>query len=476
MDMNMLQPIHTGVAQPVPSEMNWGQRADVCYQWMPVSTCIDNSFSYDPSNFPGTFPPIAVTGQQIAQPMLCPTMVANGVASAGLPVFWSVGQVPQGAVVFAQPFVNNSKDQVNTTSFVSMQEYQQNIEDGANESNRRTSHLREDFNAPVFGRRPRDRRPESEGTDALTSEEIEEMRSAVQSNLRKLQDPSSSGCFESFHYQAAAGAKQPYKSKECDNDTHSSASSTCTPESRIERWEDAVDDDASSDSGYAAKPMDKQSISDTDVEHMLAELESASSDRRKKAVEWVIGSCQLLAFTRRGCRIVQRAMEVAVWEDQERLVKNLEGLVLKALQSPHANYVLQKCFEIMPAHKLQFVLRERKGQGAFVARHRFGCRVLQRALEHCPPEQNKELIAEVLTHAPQLVRHTYGNFVMQHILQYGTSHQVHCIAEVLLADAMRYANHRIASHVMSCALTCCSPDDVQSLTDVLSKGRGPCYM
>jgi len=146
--------------------------------------------------------------------------------------------------------------------------------------------------------------------------------------------------------------------------------------------------------------------------------------------------------------------------------------VLEALQSPHANYVLQKCFEIMPPHKLHFVLRELENHGAFVARHRFGCRVIQRALEHCSHEQNEELIAEVLLDASQLVRHTYGNFVIQHILQYGTPDQTHRIAEVLLLDAIRFAKHRIASHVMSCALSCCSPEDVESLTAVLAGDEG----
>jgi hypothetical protein len=423
-------------------------------------------------DFSATLSPAPLMGQHMAQPFICQTMAANG-GSVGVPMFWSVGQIPQGAVVFTPAFVSNSTIQMNAQSFVPVEECQQSIENRAYEADRQASYLRGDLHAPVHGRRQRERRLESVAADALTSEEIEELRSAVQNNLRKLQNPDSSECFEPFQYPSLTGAKQSCKSKERDNDTLSSASSTCTPESRIERWEDAVDDDDNSATGVsAAKPMDKPSIFDNDIDHMSSELECSSLDRRKKAIEWVISSTQILAFTRRGCRIVQRAMEVAVWEDQERLVEKLQGFVLKALQSPHANYVLQKCFEIMPPHKLQFVLKELRGQGAFVARHRFGCRVLQRALEHCPPEQNEDLIAEVLMHAPQLVRHTYGNFVIQHILQYGTSHQVHFIADVLIADAMRLANHRIASHVMSCALSCCSPDDAQSLTDVLLKEKG----
>jgi len=292
----------------------------------------------------------------------------------------------------------------------------------------------------------------------------------VQNTVRKLQNPSSSEHLESLPRQDVtrfAGANNFYKSGKCYNDTLSSTPSTCIPESRVEDWEDVVDDDTNSALVRgAAKPMHEYSISDTDVDHMFSELECSNLDRRQMAIKWVVSSTRLLAFTRRGCRIVQRALEVAVWEDQERLVKKLEGLVLEALRSPHANYVLQKCFEIMPPHNLQFVLSELTGHGATVARHRFGCRILQRILEHCPPDQKEQLIAEVLMCTPQLARHTYGNFVIQHILQYGTSCQVHQIADVLLADAMRFATHRVASHVMSCAMSCCSPDDVQSLTEV----------
>jgi hypothetical protein len=408
----------------------------------------------------------------MGQPLLCPAMMANA-GPIGVPVFWSVSQIPQGAMVFTPAFVNNPTNQVNAPFLMSVGECQQSKSEESNESNRPISYVGEDMSAPVHSRRTQDRRPSPVDTDALTSEEIDELRLAVQNTVRKLQNPSSSECFESFHYQHVADAKHSYKSKELDNDTLSSASSTCVPESRIECWEDAVDDDASSTTfNVSAKPTDKQNPSDRDVDHMFSELECSSSERREVAIEWVISSTRTLAFTRRGCRIVQRAMEVALWEDQERLVESLKGLVLQALQSPHANYVLQKCFEIMPAHKLQFVMKELKGQGAFVARHRFGCRVLQRALEHCPPEQNEEWITEVLMHAPQLIRHTYGNFVIQHILQYGTSYQTHQIVEVLLADAIRFANHRIASHVISCALSCCSPDDVQGLKDVLLSEKG----
>jgi len=403
------------------------------------------------------FATVTPIGQPVGQPILYPVMVAN-TGSVGVPMLWPVGQIPQGAFVYAadsNSFACNAIVQP-SACFAPTSEY------GVNDSNRLCPHPKKESDDPFQSRSRGHGRPASMNEDALTSEEIDELRLAVQRTVRRLQNPNSSECRESPYLQDTAGfvrtgyAHTPH---ERDNETFSSTSSTCTP--------DADEDSNLVFAHGAGKKKGDQRILDKDVDHMLAELECSNLDRRQTAVEWVISSIQVLAFTRRGCRIVQRAMELAVWEDQERLVQNLQGLVLEAMESPHANYVVQKCFEIMPPNKLQFVLSELKGQGMAVARHRFGCRVLQRVLEHCPSDQSKELIAEVLENVPQLARHTYGNFVIQHILQHGTSYQVHQIADVLLDDAIRFASHRIASHVMSCALSCCSLDDVQSLTQVL---------
>jgi len=405
------------------------------------------------------FATVTPIGQPVAQPILYPVMVAN-TGSVGVPMLWPVGQIPQGAFVYAadsNSFACNAIVQP-SACFAPY---------GVNDSNRLCPRPKKESDDSFQSRSRGHGRPASMNEDALTSEEIDELRLAVQRTVRRLQNPNSSECRESPYLQDSAGfARTGYTHtpQEKDDETLSSTSSTCTP-------------DADEDSNLvfvhgAGKKTGDRRIMDKDVDHMLAELESSNLDRRQTAVEWVISSFRVLAFTRRGCRIVQRAMELAVWEDQERLVQNLQGLVLEAMESPHANYVVQKCFEIMPPNKLQFVLSELKGQGMAVARHRFGCRVLQRVLEHCPSDQSKELIAEVLENVPQLARHTYGNFVIQHILQYGTPDQAHQIADVLLLDAIRFAKHRIASHVMSCALSCCSPGDVQSLTKVLGGEEG----
>mmetsp|Transcript_56361 Transcript_56361/g.175040 ORF Transcript_56361/g.175040 Transcript_56361/m.175040 type:complete len:316 (+) Transcript_56361:55-1002(+) len=174
-----------------------------------------------------------------------------------------------------------------------------------------------------------------------------------------------------------------------------------------------------------------------------------------------------------GSRRVQQALEEAA-DDQERagLAMELRGHVLEALQCPHANHVLQKCIELMPADRVQFVLAELKGHAVGAARHRYGCRVLERLIEHCSSSQTAGLVDEVLAGAQQLCRHTFGNFVIQHILVHGMADQRQKVASVLCADVQRLARHRVASHVVRCALVHCSPKDRQTLALAMSADAG----
>jgi pumilio RNA-binding family len=107
--------------------------------------------------------------------------------------------------------------------------------------------------------------------------------------------------------------------------------------------------------------------------------------------------------------VVQKAFEVAeTAAEREALAKPLQGHVVEAAISPHANHVLQKCIEVLPANQVQFVLQEMKGNAVAAARHRYGCRVLERLIEHCPWTQTADLVEEVLDNASQLCRHTFG--------------------------------------------------------------------
>lgn len=221
------------------------------------------------------------------------------------------------------------------------------------------------------------------------------------------------------------------------------------------------------DWGMSPLQLDPLQVEADECERLLRQL-SEDSGARAAVLQQVTGRMWQLASTQSGCRVVQKALEVADTQERVLLALQLQGHVREACSSPHANHVLQKCIELMPAERMEFVLQELKGHAIAASRHRYGCRVLERLIEHCSSSQTEALVDEVLTGAAQLCRHTFGNFVVQHILVHGLEEQRHKVADILGADIQRLARHRVASHVVRCALVHCAQEDRSQLALAMS--------
>lgn len=210
------------------------------------------------------------------------------------------------------------------------------------------------------------------------------------------------------------------------------------------------------------------SVSKTESAKILAALSEDSSAEKRTLLSWVIESAWPLANSYEGSRIVQKAFEVSDTTDEATLKDTLQGRVIEALKSPHANYVLQKCIEVTPASQLGFITSELKGNAVLAAKHRFGCRILERLFEHhCSELPTGALMDEIVAETSTLCRHSYANFVVQHVLEHGSvSHRAQ-ITEVLLRDVCRLAKHRVASHVVQSALVYASPQDRARLKEAI---------
>jgi len=203
------------------------------------------------------------------------------------------------------------------------------------------------------------------------------------------------------------------------------------------------------------------------VDPVLLSLQNVDGETFRATLDEVVSSVWWLAWTKRGSRIVQEAVEVGNIEDHKQIVGQLHGHVLEALKSPHANHVLQKCIEVMSPDQLQFAITEIQPELSFAARHRFGCRILQRLIEHGHPGQTEALISELVADAARLCKHQFGNFTIQHVIQHGSAAHRSAIARMLSQDTIRLAKHRIASYTISCALSHCAAEDVKMLTHVV---------
>jgi len=206
-----------------------------------------------------------------------------------------------------------------------------------------------------------------------------------------------------------------------------------------------------------------------DTDEACAELSAqieAGGVARQAAIEALVGSVPDLAFDASACRVVQKAIEFGEEEEVVALGMELQGRIREAIRSPHANHVVQKLVEVLPASSLGFVAEELLGAGPEVARHRYGCRVLCRLVERhsgSPVAHMHELIEELLTEAAELARHTFGHYVIEKGLQTGSAHQRHQICLALREDLMRNAKNRSATYVVEKALNICDDEDRKAM-------------
>lgn len=190
----------------------------------------------------------------------------------------------------------------------------------------------------------------------------------------------------------------------------------------------------------------------------------AGSDRRQKAIVSLLGSVLKASFEASGCRVVQAALEFGSTWEKERIVEELRGHVWEMIESPHANFVLQKVVEVLPERAASFVGDELATYAAEVARHRFGCRILCRLIEHhTMSSSTDELINELLLEIDQLIHHNFARHVVEVVLEHGGNAHRSRIAKALGMNAFENAKHRNASYVIEKALVFCSMPDACAL-------------
>lgn len=126
-------------------------------------------------------------------------------------------------------------------------------------------------------------------------------------------------------------------------------------------------------------------------------------------------------------------------ELQAKMVKELDGSVMKCVYDQNGNHVIQKCIECVPQENIQFIISAFLGQIVTLSTHPYGCRVIQvrmgfhpslrivctpaltrsflsiqRVLEHCTDPKTEQIIMdEILNSVCKLAQDQYGNYVIQ---------------------------------------------------------------
>jgi len=202
-----------------------------------------------------------------------------------------------------------------------------------------------------------------------------------------------------------------------------------------------------------------RSAADVDAEHLPS------------LTVWMAGRVREFSMDGVGCHIVQQVLQLANASVQRNVVSEMQGHVQQALESPHANHVLQRAINLLAPSSVRFILDELMQcvHPVAFARHPFGCRVLQRLIEHFPPEWMEPPLREILQEVSSLCHHAYGNFVIQHMLEHCEPEVRKRIVVAITQDIGSAATHFSACGVLDKALSYSTPEDQRVLaTQVLS--------
>jgi len=192
--------------------------------------------------------------------------------------------------------------------------------------------------------------------------------------------------------------------------------------------------------------------------HLIAKFQAGEQGQQE-----ALYSFERLSFTN---KCTSRAAQLALGDlsltEAASLAEGLRGNARSAALSKHANHVIQKITQMLPASRTSFIVDEIKGHALEVAQNTFGCRVLCRIIEHSSAANTNtlELIEEMVDGVDgAMCNHPFGSFVVRCLLEHGLPDHKHRILKVLLDDPHTHSKDKFGSHVVEKALQDCSPED-----------------
>eukprot|EP00930_Biecheleria_cincta_P006812 TRINITY_DN107893_c0_g1_i1.p1 TRINITY_DN107893_c0_g1~~TRINITY_DN107893_c0_g1_i1.p1 ORF type:complete len:454 (-),score=62.74 TRINITY_DN107893_c0_g1_i1:150-1511(-) len=177
----------------------------------------------------------------------------------------------------------------------------------------------------------------------------------------------------------------------------------------------------------------------------------------------------------RGSLIVQAVIDFVDIARQKAIANQFKGHVLKAMRSPHANFVLQKCITNMPVSNIEFIMDELPGNVVEIVRHRYAYRVISRLFEHCSSQQTDSLAKELLADTEVLLKlcKGFGNYVVQCALDHLSpdSVQKQRLLDLIRLNICDLSDHTCSSRVVQCAMKHSDDEEFKRMSNDFLGGR-----
>ena len=199
-----------------------------------------------------------------------------------------------------------------------------------------------------------------------------------------------------------------------------------------------------------------------------------SPEQRMGIITSLRGHALELSCKMYGCRVIQKAFEMADGAGKMQLIEEFHDDVEKLVHDQNGNHVIQRCIQtVRPLSSIRFILAPFKGNIAALSRHPFGCRVVQRILENFSgTEEDSWVLREVVDNVDKLIEDQYGNYVVQHVLEHGDYNDKVVVAELVKKDILRLCRHKFGSNIVELVMKSMRQDFVEQLIDIMLVPEG----
>lgn len=210
-------------------------------------------------------------------------------------------------------------------------------------------------------------------------------------------------------------------------------------------------------------------------DQLIAELEPslnhAMAVSAKMSMEWSFSRARALSLTPGGCRVVQKLIDLSSAKQHEQILDVLLQDFTETYTSPHANHVIAKLAQSMPAKSLARIGVAMDGKATTVARHQFGSRILERLIEHCSENDIDFLLDDLLEDIEPLARHQFGNFVVASLLEHAAPARKSLCMQKLLPYVLQHATHKTACNIVQRMLDHADLNTQAMIADVFLAGK-----
>lgn len=169
------------------------------------------------------------------------------------------------------------------------------------------------------------------------------------------------------------------------------------------------------------------------------------------------------------CRVVQKALEHVLVEQQAELAKELEPDVLNVVRNQNGNHVIQKIIELVPRQHIDFIMNCLKGRVSDLSSHPYGCRVIQRVFEHGSDMDKAAIMVELHQCCQMLITDQYGNYVTQHVIMHGKPEDRSRVISIVTKELLIFSKHKFASNVVEKCIEQGTPEELRRIREGLSK-------